>query len=355
MLNSHLQLAQLSQTYHVPEPDILLIALNVCGLKSDIPSSRARFKLQMARHSDDQFYFILPLRQHSVFELKDGRIWFCGDPIAEVEALEHDDAVLSYFRNGHKVLTLNSNARSQCVGCAFCYTVLQEESDPRLRLLDDLNTYLTLVKNMMGWSNLDSLDTLGVCTGCFHHEEKAIDHLSTMRNLLQSHSSTANIHFLSSVIRTRIGMERIQQEVGPFHLTITVECFSNRQLVLKQSKASLSYEAALDVLRAATEFGFKGDFTYIIGLDSLDIIRTKLPALVAEVTTFPRFQVFQPHNEFMETFATPEARSLEYYLKAREFIEELFRETQLRPRSWENYRPLWYFSFGDEQLAGTRI
>ena len=47
------------------------------------------------------------------------------------------------------------------------------------------------------------------------------------------------------------------------------------------------------------------------------------------------------------------AERLEFYLKARALLEELMGPTGLRPKAWEGYRPLWYFSFGGESLAGA--
>jgi hypothetical protein len=355
MLSSHQHLRDLSDRYQIPQEDIFLIALNACGLRSPDIKSRMRFYLRLARRPEEQFYFILPFRQDSPFEFAQDRILFQGEQIAEVETAENDDAVLSYFRNDRKVLTLNSNARSQCVGCAFCYTVLQDESDPRLRLMDDLHAYLTLIKDTMGWHSLAPLNTLAVCTGCFHYENLAIDHLKIIKDILKASSSEANLHFLSSVLRTPSAFKRVQQELAPFHLTLTIECLTQRQLVLKKSKASLTLDKMVEVLRLAREHDIKVDFTYIVGLDPLDVITDQLPILAAEVTTFPRFQVFQAHNTFMDTFASPKARNLEYFLMARKLIEKMFLDRGLRPRSWENYRPLWYFSFADEELTGTRI
>lgn len=287
--------------------------------------------------------------------MKEDGIWFDDHRIADIENLENDDAVLSYFRNGTKVLTVNSNARSACVGCTFCCTGLQDESDPHLNALDDLQQYLSLVRDTLGWTDLSSLDTLAVCTGCFHYEDRAIDHLAQFRNLLHQYRSKANIHFLSSVIRSKEGFERIQREVSPFHLTLTIECLSKRNIILKDSKASLTYEKMIEVLDLGKQYGCKMDFTYIVGLDSFKILSDKLPILADQVNTFPRFQVFQPHGSFMRAFASRESQEIEYYLQARKFIEKLFRDRPLRPRSWENYRPLWYFTFADEELSGVRI
>lgn len=248
MLKSFQQVKNLSRTYGINEEDILLIALNASGLRSNLNHSRIRFHLRLRERPEERFNIIVPVREDSPFQLKEDGIWFDDHRIADIENLENDDAVLSYFRNGTKVLTVNSNARSACVGCTFCCTGLQDESDPHLNALDDLQQYLSLVRDTLGWTDLSSLDTLAVCTGCFHYEDRAIDHLAQFRNLLHQYRSKANIHFLSSVIRSKEGFERIQREVSPFHLTLTIECLSKRNIILKDSKASLTYEKMIEVL-----------------------------------------------------------------------------------------------------------
>lgn len=355
MLHSYQDIKAISRSYKINEEDVILIALNASGVRSSMKHPRIRFNLRLHARPEEKFFLIVPIRDESPFELLGGRILLQGEPIAYVECLENDDAVLSYFRNEAKVLTLNSNARSQCVGCAFCYTVLQDKSDPRLRTLDDIKNYFSLVKDTLKWDDLSPLDTLAVCTGCFHHENNAIDHLVEFRRLLKEQKSQANIHFLSSVIRSRESFKRILEEVAPFHLTLTIECFSNREIILKGSKASLTYDQMIETLRLGKEHQCKVDFTYIVGLDSFDEATKKLPDLVNEVNTFPRFQIFQSHGSFMSVLADQGAQDIEYFLQMRKFIENLFIDRPLRPQSWENYRPLWYFTFADEELKSVRI
>ena len=48
-----------------------------------------------------------------------------------------------------------------------------------------------------------------------------------------------------------------------------------------------------------------------------------------------------------------EASHLEYYLKSRQEIEKIFKDESYRPKRWENYRPLWYKCFADEELPNN--
>jgi len=42
-------------------------------------------------------------------------------------------------------------------------------------------------------------------------------------------------------------------------------------------------------------------------------------------------------------------------LKSDKELEKIFIKSNLRPRPWENYRSLWYLTFGDEKIKGIRM
>jgi hypothetical protein len=356
MLDSLAQVSALSREWDINEEDVLFIALNHCGVKSSLPKSRMRFRLRLDSRPEEEMYFILSLgRTRSPFSLEDGEIRLHGERIAEVSALEDDDAVLGYFRNGHKVLTLNSHARSQCTGCAFCPNTLEAAADPRLAALDDLTAYFSsIVSDFQLGQDMSAVEKVTVCTGCFHYESLALEHLRQVRAAMTEHNCAGYIHFLSSVVRTEEGLDALA-ETGPFHLTITAECFTRRNVLLKESKAALTPDQMVQILGGAKDRGVLGDYTYIVGLDPPDVALKELTRFVPVTTTFPRFQVYQPHNEFMDIYAADGARDLEFYLYLRKGLEDLFKPTGLRPQSWENYRPLWYFTFADEELVCPRI
>lgn len=346
---------RLSRTWNINAEDILLIALNACGVRSRLPGNRMRFRLRLDSRPEEQFYLILSLgRKDSPFELDEHEIQLHGSRIASVDAVEDDDAVLGYWRNGHKVFTLNSNARSQCTGCVFCPNTLEAASDPRLDAVEDLEAYFAAVVADFGLGDMSGVETVTVCTGCFHYERLAIEHLRQVRTAMGAHGCAGTIHFLTSVLTTADGLDAAAS-IGPFHLTLTAECFSRRPVILKESKAELTPEAMVDLLGAAKQRGVTTDFTHIVGLDPPEVALRHLTALARVTTTFPRLQVYQSHNPFMDVFLADGARDIEFYLRMRKQIEELFGPTGLRPRSWENYRPLWYLTFADEPLTGTRI
>ncbi len=347
---------RLADEWDVNAEDVVLIALNSCGVRTkDLNVARARFRIRVDTRPADQLYMILSLgRMRSPFELRGGEVLLRGRRVAVIDGIEDDDAVLGYWRNDHRVLTLNSNARSQCTGCVFCPNTLEAASDPRLADLDDLTAYFATLVADSGLDDMSGVDTVTVCTGCFRHEHLALAHLRQVRTAMTSQGCTGRIHFLSSVLTSDAGLDEAAR-LGPFHLTLTAECFTRREVILKESKATLTPEAMVDVLGRAAARGLTTDFTYIVGLDPADVAERHLAALAQVTTTFPRLQVYQSHNDFMDVFTAPGARRIEYFLDMRQRIERLFGPTRLRPQSWENYRPLWYFSFADEPLDCVRI
>jgi hypothetical protein len=354
MLTSLSEAERIASDWDVPVEDVALIALNHCGLSNEDRGQRSRIVLTVASRPEEQIHLILSLRRpSSPFTLRDDTILLGDEPFAHVDRLATDDTVLGYWRNGGRALTLNSNARSQCVGCAFCPNTLEDAADPALRSAPDLAAYFAAVAEGRG-GTMSGVDRVTVCTGCFRYEQLALGHLSRVRALMREHGCDGVLHFLSSVLETDEGLDAAA-ELGPFHLTLTAECFTGRQTILKESKARLDVGAMESLLHRAEGAGLVTDFTYIVGLDPYADATRGLKLLAPHTTTFPRIQVYQAHTSLMDVYLQPEARVIDYYLKVRKRLEELFGATGLRPKPWENYRSLWYFQFGREPLAGARI
>lgn len=64
-------------------------------------------------------------------------------------------------------------------------------------------------------------------------------------------------------------------------------------------------------------------------------------------------QIYQIQTLDQAKILDNQASRLEYYLKSRQEIEKIFKEKNYRPKRWENYRPLWYKYFADEELPNN--
>ena len=98
-------------------------------------------------------------------------------------------------------------------------------------------------------------------------------------------------------------------------------------------------------MKESIHLNIKTNFSYILGLDSLGVFKTGINKMKKLINTFPIISLYQT-NDYREKFRTPEANSIEYYLKSRKYIEKLFSDTDLRPNSWNNYRSLWRTCYG---------
>ena len=354
MLESVRHLEQVARQWDINPEDVLLIALNASGARSPLAKPRMRFKLRLDSRPDAPLFLILSLgRQDSPFELDENELRLNGERVGDVEGIEDDDAVLGYWRNGNKMLTLNSNARSQCTGCVFCPNTLEEASDPKIKALD-LSGCLGALAANSGMIDLAPVETVTVCTGCFLHEHLALDHLAEVRAAMGANGCTGTLHFLSSVLTSEEGMDAAAG-LGPFHLTLTAECFTERRQILKESKAKLTPAEMTVALGRAKQRGITTDFTYIVGLDPIEDAIEHLKAFVPVTTTFPRFQTYQAHNAFMDVYRTPRSETIEWHLTVRRSLEELFAPTGLRPQWWQNYRSPWCFTFAGEELTGAKV
>ena len=139
-------------------------------------------------------------------------------------------------------------------------------------------------------------------------------------------------------------------ELGDFSLIYAVDNFTNRKKFLAPFKAGISLDQAKDTMVRARDNGIQTSFAYIAGVDSLEDLKSGMQLFAEASTRFPAVNIFHVQTRVQGKVMDDDAKRLEYYIKARREIEEVFRNTDMRPRRWENYRPLWYRTFADEQL-----
>ncbi len=349
------EVGRLARRYQVPIEDVILIALNLHGVDSFEAHNRARLTLSLTRAPDDRFLVVVPLnRPDSPFRLYGDTLTLDDEVVAEVHSVDADAAIGGYFR-AVGVLTLNPNPRSRCTGCAFCPTTLEVAADPRLSADEELAELLRALASQAPGGSLAGVREVTVSTGCLEREDMAIHHLRSLRRVLTAEGLDARVGFLSSVLRSDEAFAALAADVAPMLLYVTVECFTRRELLLKSSKAELTAEQVPGVLRRARQAGLDASFNYVVGLDALSAVGEHVRRLARHVSVFPNFQVFQAHTRFMESLRTPAAGELEFYLQARRELEKVFAPLGLRPESWRNYRPLWYFEYAGTPLAGPRI
>lgn len=347
---------ELALRYGVPLEDVLLMAVNLHGINADRPRNRARLRLRLVREPDTPWMVIVPLNNTtSPFRLYDQELWLGSTLIAHVSRIEGDDAVGGYFRCGGRAVTLNPNARSRCTGCAFCPNTLEAAADPRLTEETKLSALLESLAVSSPTGSLEQVDVVTESTGCYQLEEAAVKHFIDLRRVLTDMGLSPRIGFLTSVVRTDEAMHTLADRVGDFTLWLTIECFTRRDLLLKDTKADLTPEQMPDLLARARAAGLDGSFNLVVGLDPLDRLTDGVRSLAPHVSEFPNLQVYQAHTPLMSSLRTSGAENLEFYLQARTALESELAGTGLTPMRWACYRPLWHYEFAGQPLTGPTV
>lgn len=72
--------------------------------------------------------------------------------------------------------------------------------------------------------------------------------------------------------------------------------------------------------------------------------------LRSTISRFPIVNIFQVQTPGQLLAMDPQAKKLDYYLKARTILEKTLGQTGLKPKRWKNYRPLWYELYNNQPL-----
>lgn len=343
---------QLSMEWGIPKEDILLIALNASGIKfGNIVNDRGRFVATFPSGRKYLLALTISNKPFSAFEHDGSNVTFNGKVIAEASPIVKDTCTDSYWRGGKKHLTLNSNSRSKCRGCAFCGTYSLEDDDKALTTSEAVRRKAQMLQIESGTS-LSELESVGIVTGCFPSEKKLLEHLMMIRETLAEFGFKGELRYIGSQLRSQVALERVIS-AGSFALYLTVEAFERREQLMKRTKASLDLESGKDLLRMAKQLGAETSFLYIAGLDSYKAMETQFPTYASLLTRLPQIQTFQAYVPEQVKLRRPEAGNIEYFLKTRKIVEAAF--PHLLPIAADNYRSLWYTTYGNQKLPNSEI
>jgi len=355
-----------SEEYDTPPEDAILIALNVEGAHSpELKSDRIRFRSNLGRENR-QFYTAVTNTPDSRWTLSDGNIFFMNRQVGTYEHLMKDTCDSTYFRRFHNprdptsgtAMTINSNSRSNCRGCKFCGTY---ELNPEDRDNNDLTTPERLRKKIdsvlseTGKSSLAHVVGAGIVTGCFNSERATLDHILMLNKVLrEEYGFAGEFNYVGSQIRSIDAIQELADAASPAGMYLTVECFTRRDKMLKPSKR-ISLPQARHILETANNAGLNTNILYVCGLDPLEDMEREMKEFSQVTTEFPVVNTFQEYKPGQSSLRTDEASGLKYYLKARNILERIFRDKTARPRTWENYRGLFFTRFAGEPLNGYSI
>jgi hypothetical protein len=364
MLREITQLDKLSTRYNIPKEDLLLVDLNLSGVRLNFPSGRVRFELESENknifslaHKKNiyNFYLAIPTKQESPYYFRNGYLFRDKTLIGRATGVTEDFCDSSYPRRGGTVLNLNPNARTLCKGCKFCYTTFQIPRDREILTSEDrLRIFLENWQREFEVKDLSHLIQVAIVTGCFPSEEDVVNFLKMAKKILNEYSFKGELFYFGSQITTKKSLLELEK-LKPFGICFSLECFDKkaRQYFLRDIKRKVNLDTIKQVLTFASSLGLRTNFSYIVGLESLKTMEEGFREFSKYINSFPIINVFQAHKG-QEGLRYKDANKIEYYIKARRIIEEIFISTSFKPRPWENYRSLWYIKFGKEFLDDVR-
>lgn len=353
----------LAHSYDIPVEDALFIALNIYGVNFECDFNRMR----MGVHITDKesfsysqslgaldFYFALPINVDSPFSVCDDKLLLDNRVIANAIAPSEDFCDSNYPRRNGTVLNINPNSRTSCRGCKFCYTGYQVPRDrKRMACEIDVKEFFEEWMSEKRIKDLSNLIQIAVVTGCYNSNEELSSFLIMLRKVLSSYNFKGEIFYLGSQITNKETLEKLIS-IQPFCYCLSLECFENRSLFLRDKKSDLTLTSAFKLMAFAKSIGHRTNFSYVLGLESLLAVEKYFLLSRQYINSFPIVNTLQIHKYHSQSLLTPEAVNIEYFFEARKILEKIFINTDMRPREWENYRSLWFLKFNNEKLMGIR-
>lgn len=344
----------LSKKYNIPMSEIILMDLNRCGIY--LPNSevrvdfRVRFKAQILDSYNS--WYALPVRneEDTPFKAIDGSIYLIDKVIGSYDELRLDTCESSYQRGPH-LLNLNSRSRSNCGGCKACVhnyhdfydsTVIHDNTP--LRTSDDINKFFNQ-KNI----DVEKLVQIAVVTGLFHGEKNVLEHMNLVNDVAKSRGFHGELMYFGCEVNSIDALKNLS-EIDNFKLIYALDNFTKRDSLLAKTKSLITLDKANETLCTAKELGIKTTISYIAVIDSLKELENGFNLLKNSFTSFPVINIYQIQNNDQAKILNNEACDLEYYILARKTLEEIFRGSGIKPKRWENYRPLWYDYYENQRV-----
>ena len=222
----------LASHYNVSIQNVVSIALNRYGIICrGVDDNRLRFNLSILGEEKPTFFAVcVNTYLDSPFELKDEKLYLDGVVIGEISNIERDTCTSTYFRNNKKVITLNSNSRSKCIGCKFCGTYSLSEDDAiDFSSENKVQEYFEKLLSTNNVSSMGNIENITVCTGCFSNEDALVKHLLELRKGTGNLGFNGSINYIGSQLRDYDKIKLLKDSIGDFGIYLTIEKFLEKE------------------------------------------------------------------------------------------------------------------------------
>lgn len=354
--------SDLSSKYEVPIEEIKLIDFNRSGVW--LPNNevrvnyRVRFISSELEQENNKTWFALPVRREgdTNFAASDGYLRFKDDVFANIGDIMLDTCDTNYQR-GPKLLNVNSRSRGNCGGCKACvhnYKDLYDKTVLRDQQKIVSKKEIEVFFNQREKSGLDiaTLKQIAVVTGLFGSESAVVEHMKLINDVVKPMGFKGELMYFGCEVNSESALDELS-DLGNFSLIYAIDNFTKRKEILTKNKSLITIAMAKNALSLAKEKGIETTFAYIAGIDSLFKMKKGFEILKDSITRFPVINIYQIQTPGQLSVMDSEAKKIEYYIKSRKLIEDIFEGSNLTPRRWENYRPLWYKTFRDKPLPNN--
>jgi len=358
------QLLKYSKQFGMPIEDALIIAINFTGIEMEVTYNRMRmgfclngddnyFSYAKSRN-DLNYYLALAVRHDSPFRIISDKLYLHNHCIGDTIGATEDFCDSHYPRRLGTSLNINPNSRTSCRGCTFCYTAYQVPLDKeKMKNANDIRNFFVQWTEQNNCVDLSHLIQVSIVTGCYNSEYDLVAFLLTLKDVLEDFKFNGKIFYLGSMLTTSKAIQKLR-EIKDFGYCVSLECFKRRE-VLIGSKKSLSLEKTKEIMSECLSCGFEVNYTYVIGLENLEIMCSTMKELLKYTNKFPTINILQLHQQHDKNLLDPSVTDITFLYKARKEIENIYKDTTMRPLVWEDYRSLWYLKFINEELVGDRF
>lgn len=348
---------ELAEKYNLAYSEIAQIDFNRSGIclpnKEVREDFRVRFKGEL--FDQDESWFALPVRnpRDTNFSCSSGVLYFGNKEIGQTKNLMLDTCESSYQRGPH-LLNLNSRSRSNCGGCRACvhnyknlYDKTVVKDDMSLSSRRDLDAFFKESE-----IDVPNLKQIAVVTGLFGSENEVVQHMKLVNTSAKDMGFHGELMYFGCEINSAEALDELSQ-IDNFSLVYALDNFTKRKKLLAKTKSLITIDHAKRTLDAAKERRINTTIAYISGIDPVFDMGAGFLEIKNSLTRFPIINIYQIQTAGQASILDESAKSLEYYIQSRIVLEDIFSDTTLRPRRWENYRPLWYQYFNNEKLPSN--
>lgn len=346
LINDYSDYLRLSQKYNIDSAELVLMDMNRCGIHLPCNEVRVDFRVRFRASILNTHYswYALPVREEvdTPFRAVGGEIYHGDNVIGFYDELRLDTCEASYQRGPH-LLNLNSRSRSNCGGCRACVhnyhnfydsTVIKDHTS--LKTSDDLNKFFDEKE-----IDVENLIQIAVVTGLFHGEKNVIEHMNLINEVASKRGFKGELMYFGCEVNSDEALKELSK-IDNFALIYALDNFTKRDILLAKTKSLITLDKAKETLTKAKNLGMRTTISYIAGIDKLSEMENGFTLLKDSFTSFPVINIYQIQNQEQANILNDEAKDLEYYIKSRLKLEEIFRGSDMQPKRWENYRPLWY-------------